>query len=302
LLGYGFALEDNPHDSVSLRPRDSGSRVYSITRANPLPPALVAKVRSCQRSILEILAPFESKRNAHVGYGNILYSLSIKMAELAGDIVIPTEAGQYAAIHRKSERDLYILQYEAAKKELDKNKDSARLITVRLPREDSKRRKKTEEGQERAMIKWLCAQFYDKPPTKPNITTPESLEIKSHLTRLKSGFYDRVDWLEWDNLSGADEPNWETLRSLYKKFKKVEGIDISLDTVRIAWQMWIDEFVEIYVYPDAKEAFERFAEDKDGLIAALQGERVDHGIFIEEIPNVDRKWTGRDLVDLVKRE
>ena len=214
------------------------------------------------------------------------------MINLAGDIAVPTEAGRYVGIYRRSQRDLYILAYEAAKREMDKIKELTRMISVRsLPRERIKRRR-VEDEVDYAMVKWLCTQFQQE-----NIETEigRHTDIKEYVIRLKREFYDRVDWVEWESI-GCDEPDPHP-KAMYKRFRK-DRIDVSLETVQMAWRLWMDEHVEVNVYPDPKEAFEMFADDKEALMAALLGEEVDQGIFVDEMPDIDRVWTARDIQEI----
>ena len=289
-MGYGFALEDNPHDSISLRlPAELDPMVYFLTRSNPLPPALVAKFRGWILSPREIITRFESKRAAYDGYAGLLRALSSKMIDLAGDIAVPTEAGRYAGIYRRSQRDLYILAYEAAKREMDKIRELTRIISVRsLPRERIKPRGMVDY----AAVRWLCTQFQQESLRNE---VGGHTETREYLIRLKRGFYDRVDWVEWESVE-CDEPDPQP-KDMYKRFRK-DGIDVSLETVQMAWRLWMDEHVEINVYPDAKEAFRMFADDKKALMAVLLGEEVDLGIFVEEMPDVDRVWTARDIQEI----
>ena len=214
------------------------------------------------------------------------------MIDLAGDIAVPTEAGRYASIYRKGQRDLYILAYDATKREMDKIKELTRMISARsLPGERTKRRR-VEDQLHYSMVRWLCAQFQ-----RENIQNEvgRHTQFKEYVIRLKREFYDRVDWVEWESVE-CDEPDPHP-KDIYKRFRK-DHIDVSLETVQMAWRLWMDEHVEINVYPDTKEAFETFADDKEVLMAALLGEEVDQGIFVEEMPDVDRVWTARDIQDI----
>src|SRR5208282_742328 len=158
LMGYGFCIVDNPHESISLKlPGDT--TLYSITRHDLAPAALVQKF--CEAVPLtsrERLTGTKSKRNLYEAYISMLRAYSVKMSVLGH---IPFDASSvtenYAAIYRTSQRDLYIMAYNHIVGLMDSIVKSGRLLSMNdiLRRHKRKKKKKTVDPDQ-VMIKWLC--------------------------------------------------------------------------------------------------------------------------------------------------
>jgi hypothetical protein len=302
LTGYGFCLEDNLHDSLSLKLTISGQEtIYCITRSNPLPDDLVAHFHKWPpQSLREKLAPFKSKAREFNGYSILLHALAHKMGPLAGDIEVATEAGRYAGIYRQSQRELYIAVYDAVRARMQSVRDSTRVFSAgKLFRGGIKRRRRPEDEVERGMVRWLCMQFHDEPLPAETDTLDDDEQARVYVNRLKRGFYDRVDFLEWDNLENG-EPDRE-VRHLYKRLKK-EGLEVTLEMVRMATAMWDGESLRMSnLAVGAREVYERFGGDSEAVVRALgEGEgECDYGMFMEEVVDVgERKWTGQDILEI----
>lgn len=209
------------------------------------------------------------------------------MGPLAGDIEVPTEAGRYAGIYRRSQRDLYIAVYDAVRARMQSVKDSTMVISSGRLLRGIKRRKREDEV-ERGMVRWLCSQFCGA----------ETDAAQTYVNRLKRGFYERVDFLEWDHLENGEVDR--ELRHLWKKLKK-EGLGVSLGEVRMASAMWDGESVRMPNFVGAREVYERFEGDTAGVIRALsEGEgEYDWGMFMEDVVDVgEKKWTGQDIHEI----
>ena len=78
-------------------------------------------------------------------------------------------------------------------------------------------------------------------------------------------------------------------------------MDIKIDTVRIIWEIWQDESMEILDFPDPTECFAKYREVQD-LQEALTGEPIDTILLKEELkdPGVGTRWDPQELIDLEK--
>jgi hypothetical protein len=72
--------------------------------------------------------------------------------------------------------------------------------------------------------------------------------------------------------------------------------------VRTACAIWDCESLRMPNFPDAREVYERFGEDKSAVAQALaEGlEEPDFGMFMEDIPDVgEKKWRGNEILGLI---
>ena len=72
--------------------------------------------------------------------------------------------------------------------------------------------------------------------------------------------------------------------------------------VRIIWQIWEDEGVEILAFPDPKKCFAKYKEAQE-LLEALKPETVDTVLVKEGLkdPGVGKHWNSKELIDLGNR-
>ena len=214
LMGYGFCIVDNPHESISLKlPGDT--TLYSITRHDLAPAALVQKF--CETVPLtsrERLTGTKSRRNLYEAYASMLRAFSVKMSVL-GHIPwdVSSETENYAAIYRASQRDLYILAYNHIVGLMDSIVQSEKLLSMNdiLRRQKRKKKKKTVDPDE-VMIKWLCQIITN--PTEAEMSD----EIKEYLKSLIEKFYERINWIEYDGLKeGINEECADLHKELVEK-------------------------------------------------------------------------------------
>ena len=102
LLGYGFCIPDNPHDSVSVKlPADE--RLYMITRTTPLPESLFSNFVSRFRRR-------EGRLKLLLGYKMFLEALNEKIWKL-GFVRKSSAAGKEAIIYRESQFDVLVRSF-----------------------------------------------------------------------------------------------------------------------------------------------------------------------------------------------
>jgi len=295
LMGYGFCIVDNPHESISLK-LPSDTTIYSITRHDLAPTALVQKF--CETTPLtwrERLTGIKSKRNLYEGYISMLRAFTVKMSVL-GDVPydLSSEAETNAALYRTGQRDLYILAYNHIVGLMESIVRSERLLSMNdVLRGQKRRKKKRTIDPDEMMIKWFCQRI-----SKPT-DLEMSDETRQYLECLVKTFYERVDWIEYD---GIKEEIKEECADLHQKLLE-KGVDISVDMVRILWQIWQDESVEILAFPDPKECFGKYKEVKE-LREALTLETLDTVLLKDKLkdPGGGKHWNSKELIDLGRKD
>jgi hypothetical protein len=301
-MGYGFCIADNPHESVSLKlPGDE--TVYNITRTDLAPKTLVQIF--CDKQVLTWRERLTTKGKKYLydGYLLMIRALSAKLSALGGRDIHgkhPSMAAKYASMYRSSQRELLILAYEHIVELMDSIIRSSKIISsndVLRQSNRGKRRKKSEDLDEE-MIDWLCRRIHLLYTSKNDEKISD--DARTYLKSLLQTFYERVDWIFLDTLdNGIDNRGFAQYQQ--EKLER-EGLDISLAKVRIAWEIWAFEQVEVVMFPDVRECFSLLRGKK--LQEALSGQVVDVVVLRDELkdPELGVHWDPWVMMEAQEKE
>src|SRR5271170_2571069 len=161
-MGYGFCLEDNPYDSISLKlPYPFDETLYMITWNNLVPETLIQTFCDVQHSSArEILTKkCETRRRRYLGLSSLYDALCPKLVALGvrKDMRCASLAAKFAEIYRQGQQDLYMAALQRVAKLMDEMvKDRTISANDVLRRGRAKRRKMDIDG---GMKRWLAIQI-----------------------------------------------------------------------------------------------------------------------------------------------
>src|SRR5579859_7772708 len=113
LMAYGFCVENNPHDSLSLRlPNDP--TLYMLTRSQPLSQPLLTAFATANISPRELAQNVQNQRRNLLACRTALLALVAKAHSIGWDSrPTPTPTTKYIELYRASQRELVLLSYNA---------------------------------------------------------------------------------------------------------------------------------------------------------------------------------------------
>jgi hypothetical protein len=269
LMGYGFCLEDNPHDSISLKlPGDS--TLYMITRNVLCPTPLLEKFRD----ITAIPREHESEsttRNTFVAYTALIGALLQKMASVGWDErVCDTSAGQQAGIYRASQQDLLMRSYTyivGLSRTLLEREDGVISNNDCQRRENNGRKRRKLEADD-YMSERLALLIHDGGKDFPENVRKGLLSLEEYYR---------------SNRSDDDDEMHADARKIQKRLAK-KGVQVSMDDILLAMRIWFEESVKSIIYPDVYKVVARFKGDNAAIEKELTGGPTDLVMFIDEAP------------------
>ena len=266
LLGYGFCIPSNPHDSVSVKlPSDEG--LYMITRNNPLPSTLFSKFCTGR----------EGRTSICRGYLSYLRALRQKLLAIGFDeLVCDRPGGRAATIYRESQQEVLLRTFKYVTgllRELSAGAEISAMSVLRR-REGKKRRK--EEDVDSEMVEWLVGVI-------SGVKDEHSKDTSNYIIRLAEYYRNIPD-------EDENEEMERECRHIRKRLKRV-GLEVKIEDVKTAMRIWDGESVEIRHFQDVLVLCEgSFTQgDSNILLETLAGEVVDIVMFIDEIPSAWRR-------------
>ena len=263
LLGYGFCVPGNPHDSVSIRlPGDT--QLYMITRSNLLPDDLFSK----------FCVGREGRGRLVRGYISYLRALRQKLLTIGFDVrVCDTPAGKQARIYRDSQRDVLLRAFSYVVGLIRQTGMGAEISSKTILRSQDEKKRKGDQDVDLLMVEWLVCRL------KGEVTEEEIPEKFSDYINRLSQYYREQPVDEDDDESEEMETECRRIRKRLKR----KGLEVKAEMVKLAMRMWDRESVEIIHFPDVLELFEE-SQDTVALAEALTGESIDIVMFIDAIP------------------
>src|SRR5277367_530355 len=160
-MGYGFCLEDNPYDSISLKlPFPFDETLYMITRNNLVPQNLIQTFCDVQpSSAREILSSkYKTRRRRYLGLCSLYNALCPKLVALGvgKDMKYASLAAKFAEIYRQGQQDLYMAALQRLVTLMDEMVKDRTISANDVLRKRSGKRRKMDIKD--AMKRWLAIQ------------------------------------------------------------------------------------------------------------------------------------------------
>jgi len=306
LLGYGFCVPNNPHDSVSLSLSATQS-LFRITWTDLAPKDLVETFDYDNTTFREHVTDITTRARTYRTYENILPAIRQKLRIMGWyKEPCPTPAGRNAELYFTSQRDLLLASFRHIVQLMDDLIKEHTIISTKAvfrspPERRNKRIKRDSHNED--MIDLLCSYIaeYEGEEGFLDESDIERLdeEQTEYLHELIENFYGLVDWLHVDRL--LDQGH-----RMYWKCSQIRdqtGLNITMDQIRMAWMLWDDEHVDVWSFPDVVETFKEMRKDKiSELEELMEGEIVDTVILEEEIEERDVKFDTHELVSCSEEE
>jgi hypothetical protein len=282
LMGYGFSISNNPHDSFPLK-LPGNDTVFYITHNNPVPESLVdifCDLHS-EGSIQAKLGRIKkTKRTLYEAYRSLLLALGTKLCNLLSNThSVASTAGMYAKIYRDGQLELLISSYSRIVEIMDDIIKSSKLLSERTilrmeVKSKSKRQKLREHGSDEIVVKWLCARIHnlDEGLEDEDIGQDDRLYLKN----LIEVYHTAIDTP--DSMTTEDS---KLEIGIQNKLEK-KGFKIGVERIRMALAIWDQENVCVTRHPDIKEVIARFSGDIESIAHALEGEMADRIILMED--------------------
>jgi hypothetical protein len=253
LMGYGFCLKDNPHDTVSLKlPNDS--TVYSITRNNPVPEELLSKFTNATKNERERTLQRTTRRNLYEGRYALLQAVRSKLGGILEPVSTGSPAGYEANLYRDGQRSLLLAAHTRISQLMDDVVSDGGCYSWKT------RQQKSDDGRpskkmklrksEYCMVEWLASLI-------------PSLEREGHCDlddeKLKIYLKDLIPFYCSAVRKGEIKPREDTesiteSRRITKHLIK-EGIEVSKEDITVARTIWEEESVDIVKYADLTHAY-----------------------------------------------
>jgi hypothetical protein len=276
LMGYGFCLRDNPHDSISLKlPNDE--TLYMITPTVLAPDNLISKFREVVSNPRE--CGRVTRRNTSTGYSALIRALVQKLAGIGWEQQeCDSPAGEQIGICRSGQLELLMSAYNHV---VGLYAGVFRGITVRynsLRRGELQSRKRVREEPDMYMAEWIVL-VLERDGKEYSPLVKEAIGKMEEYYKLQQ--LDREFYLS----QGLDEDTITTLDGeigiIQKRLRK-KKIKNEEDKIRMAMRMWEEESVEEIGYPDIYKVVERLNGCTKEIVNELHGEPIDLVIFIDD--------------------
>jgi hypothetical protein len=291
LMGYGFCLLDNPHDSVSLKlPGDT--TLYSITHQNLVPELLLASFCQATRNVRERSLHRRTRRKLYTGYHALLMALRSKLRSVGFEPRnIDTPAGREAQIYRDGQRALLLAAHSRLTELMKSVVDDGGLYSWKQRQGQlndtnrvSKRVKNDLEKSNDYMMEWLATVI--TPLERDEGSDPEDEKLRDYLKDLILYYRDAV--VKGPGEIYLDDEGIRECRRIQKRLKK-RGTDASFDDVTVAMSIWQEESVEIVDFGDVARAYEEFCKDESNIMEGFGQDYYDKpisdiGLLTDEIP------------------
>jgi hypothetical protein len=253
LMGYGFCLPDNPHDSVSLKlPNDP--TVYSITRNTLVPEELLSKFCEATKNERERTLQRTTRRNLYEGHYALLQAVRSKLDGILEPVIVDTPAGREANLYRDGQRGLLLAAHTRISQLMDEVVSDGGCYSWRTRRrtKDDKqpsKRVKLKESDDH-MVEWLASVIPSLERGEGD--DPEDEKLKIYLKDLIP-FYRSAVRMDEVNVHEDNESNKEFRRIKRHLMKK--GIEVSMEDISVARTLWQEESVDIVKYGDLTRAY-----------------------------------------------
>lgn len=307
LMGYGFCLNDNPHDSISLKlPSPFDATLYTITWNNLIPENLIQTFCNAQYpSAREILSERKSKsktrRRRYLGYYALYNALCSKIVALGvrRDMKFASMAAKFAEIYRQGQQNLYMASMQRLIALMDEMAKDRIISAKDVLRKGGRKRRKLDIDEQ--MKRWLAVQVHKFRKSEKGLPSsfPDndedngsvSAEQMEYLKELFERVYSKMDGWETD---------WECEEEVSEIHEELthSRLAVSVEDVARASVLWEEESTAIYRFPDIKEIY---AAANDGKVqspvdlAAMEGEEIDLVIFIDDEIEGAYSWNHRYL-------
>src|ERR1700738_790541 len=271
-MGYGFCIDGNPYDSVSLKLPDDDT-LYMITRNDLIPDDLVAKF--CFLTINEREREREevTRRNLLMAYSALISALGQKLVNILwqGSHSRDTPAKTQAMIYKTSQLELFENAYTHL----------IGLYTHVASAEPEKQFSFIATGRKILGEKWDERDGFD-----PDEFMVEYL-IQDNGAEEFGDVLEKLRKYYGAGIKDTKSPEeMDDVRRIEMRMRE-KGIEIpsNWEVILIAMRMWDNESIEIMEYPDVEEVIRagwRHEWDNDkAMLEAFHGEPIDTVMFID---------------------
>src|SRR5277367_4479520 len=302
-MGYGFCLEDNPYDSISLKlPFPFDETLYMITRNNLVPQNLIQTFCDVQpSSAREILSSkYKTRRRRYLGLCSLYNALCPKLVALGvgRDMKYASLAAKFAEIYRQGQQDLYMASLQRLVKLMDEMVHDRTISANDMLRKRTGKRMKTDINDR--MKRWLAIQIRNfRTPAENNGSGTNDTEEDENVSVEQIGYLRKLVELVYGKMSGWEHDGLMESEVLEIHEELTEDqLTVDIKDVARALELWEEESTRVYWFPDIKEVY---AGAHDGKVQgrveldALESEIVDEVIFMDDEIKETRPWHHDEL-------
>jgi hypothetical protein len=253
LMGYGFCLKDNPHDTVSLKlPNDP--TVYRITRNNPVPEELLSKFTKATKNERERTLQRTTRRNLYEGRYALLQAVRSKLGGILEPVSTGSPVDYEANLYRDGQRSLLLAAHTHISQLMDEVVSDGGCYSWKTRQQksddESPSKKIKLRNSDYCMVEWLASVI-------PSLERDEHGDLEDE--KLKIYLQDLIAFYRSAVRKGEVESREDTesiteSRRIKKHLMK-EGIEVSKEDITVARTIWEEESVDIVKYGDLARAY-----------------------------------------------